>query len=491
MIVVLAACGDGEGDECALLHGQLPVGELSDPYAIAPSGCVARGLTDVSGRWFVNAPSQIFDYSYPQFEGSCASGFRRSFAPPADLDDSDGRMFHAWSDGTLYFERRGFSQAGATFATVYCMRADDTLAVVNTRIFDGETTTSNATGARFAPRDEPARALQLVGALATRAAGTPIGALDLAVDGGIAYVAGFGGLDIIDVRNPAAPVALGNYPGGYNDVAILRGDDRIVAALSKLSLEPTELVDVTDPRAPTLAAMLPDGSHTLFVTARDGGTQLYLGTYTDLVPKYDVTHPLVPVRLGAATVPGEKSDGVHDLFVDGDRIYANYTTQGLVAFDISAGLDQPVPLGHLATSYSHTNLVATLGGRQVVLHGDEGMTGTADGGAFLRILDGAPGSTTYLKELARYQSRPEVGIHNFQLVGERLYIAYYQDGVRVLDLSNPTSPREVAHYNTWDPATAPGGAFEGALAVQVVGDLIFVADDLRGLLILRDPTLSP
>jgi hypothetical protein len=237
--------------------------------------------------------------------------------------------------------------------------------------------------------------------------------------------------------------------------------------------------------------MIPEGSHTLFHTTQGGGSQLYLATYTELVPKYDVTDPLAPVRLGAATVPGEKSDGVHDMFVDGDRIYANYTDRGLVVFDVGAGLDQAVALGEVPTSYSHTSIVATLGGRRVVLHGDEGMTGTEQGGAHLRILDGDPGSTTFLKELARYQTRPEVGIHNFQLVGDRLYIAYYQDGVRVVDLSNPTSPREVAHYNTWIPATAPGGPFEGALGIQVVGDLIYVADILRGLVILRDPALQP
>jgi hypothetical protein len=487
MIVALAACGDGDGDACALLHGQLPVdGELIDPYAIAPSGCVSRGLTSVAGRWFVNVSSEIFSFSYPQFEGSCATGFRRSFAPAADDDDSDGRTFHSWSDGTLYFERRGFTEAEAASATVYCMLADGTLAATTTFVVEGETTTTSATGTRFARRDELARGLELVGELATSAAG----ALDLAIDGGMAHVAGFNGLDIIDVRNPAAPVALGRYAGAFNDVLIVHGDGRTVAVLAERDLgEPTQLVDVTDPRAPSLAAMIPEGSHTLFQTTRDGGTQLYLASYTDFVPKYDVTNPLAPVRLGEAAVPGEKSSGVHDLFVDGDRIYANYTEGGLVAFDVSAGLDQVVPLGHIATSYSHTSVVATVGGRRVVLHGDEGMTGTDQGGAFLRILDGEPSSTTFMQELARYQSRREVGIHNFQLVGDRLYIAYYQDGVRVVDLSNPASPREVAHYNTWDPATAPGGAFEGALGLQVVGNLIYVADDLRGLLILRDPAL--
>lgn len=32
---------------------------------------------------------------------------------------------------------------------------------------------------------------------------------------------------------------------------------------------------------------------------------------------------------------------------------------------------------------------------------------------------------------------------------------------------------------------------EGALTVQVVGNLIVASDDLRGLLILRDPALPP
>ena len=113
------------------------------------------------------------------------------------------------------------------------------------------------------------------------------------------------------------------------------------------------------------------------------------------------------------------------------------------------------------------------------------MTGP-DGGAFLRVLDGDPASESFLGELGRYQSRPEVGIHNFELIGDRAYIAYYQDGVRVVDLSDPTRPREVAHYNTWDPETASSGPFSGALGIRVVDGLIYVADSERGLLILRE-----
>jgi len=196
-----------------------------------------------------------------------------------------------------------------------------------------------------------------------------------------------------------------------------------------------------------------------------------------------VTNPLAPVRLGQAMVPGPEA-GVHDLTVDGDRLYVNYTTQGFVAIDVSRGLEAPVELGRRKSPYSHASWAGTAGGRKLLLHGDEGMV--EDGGAYLAILDGDPASPTFMQELGRYRTRPEVGIHNFQLVGDKLYISYYQDGVRIVDLSTPSAPREVAHYNTWNEPGAYGGTFEGAVGIRVAGGLIYVADLERGLIILSE-----
>ena len=114
------------------------------------------------------------------------------------------------------------------------------------------------------------------------------------------------------------------------------------------------------------------------------------------------------------------------------------------------------------------------------------MTRSASGGAHLSILDGDETSPTYMKELAIYQTRPEVGIHYFEVHGDLVYVAYYHDGVRVVDLSDPTQPHEIAHYNDWQEDGAFGDAFEGALAVRKVGDLLYVADLERGLLVLRE-----
>jgi hypothetical protein len=76
-----------------------------------------------------------------------------------------------------------------------------------------------------------------------------------------------------------------------------------------------------------------------------------------------------------------------------------------------------------------------------------------------------------------------------ELVGTRLYMGHYQDGVRVLDVSNPNSVQPVGYYNTWRESDPGRGAsfFEGVSDVAVPGDgYLYVAETSRGLVILRE-----
>src|SRR5262249_54416737 len=134
--------------------------------------------------------------------------------------------------------------------------------------------------------EAPSVGLALVGQIATDATGAQMQALDLAIDGGFAYLAGTTGLDVFDVSTPEAPVAVGHYPGSFNDVVIVHGDGRTVAYLAPFDGQHTELVDVTDPSTPVPSGEIHDYSHTLFLA----GTQLYLATYTNDIPVFDVTH---------------------------------------------------------------------------------------------------------------------------------------------------------------------------------------------------------
>lgn len=492
VLVLCVGCGDNQVPLAPCTEVEPPAftaGPYADPYEVELLGCVEGGLGDVAGRWFLRDAGELFELSYPRYESTCDGGARLVGSDDFTSETEEGDLvsYQQWWDGTRavsrLYRRYEFADFEYVIVKAVCARADGSLVGrwVNYDADRGELT-GPLLGTRFDRKDELAVGLELVGEVKTSSVGEPIDGYNVVVEAGVAYVAGPGGLDLIDVTVPDAPRAIGRFEGLWNDVRVVRGETEVVA-FGATSLE-TFVVDVTDPTTPTfVGALLANGlsnSHSLQVA----NNRLYVADYSDAVPVFDVSNPLSPIPLGSVLVP-DADFGIHDLTVAGDRLFINQTEAGFVAVDVSAGLDKPSVLGRAPGTYSHASAVGAVGGRTLTLHGDEGMTGP-EGAAFLRVFDGDPASASFMTELGRYQSRPEVGIHNIELVGDRAYIAYYQDGVRVVDLSDPTSPREVAHYNTWDPESAPGGAFEGAFGIRVVDGLIYVADSERGLLILRE-----
>jgi hypothetical protein len=493
-LVCLAACGDDVPQECNPDQNELPTeGSYIDPNAITlPETCVVGGLRDLPGRWFVRDPSQFFLFSYPKFEGNCDTGLRRAGAETEDHDATDQfqSTFYTWSDGTRYFERQRYrfnQNYELVRASVTCMLPDHTLAMTSVRYdSDNGERLYSSIGTQFALKDEVAEGIELVGELGA-AQGAPIYGLNLIVEGNYAYVVGLGGFDVVDVSDPAAPVAVGHIDGHLNDVRIVHGATSTVAiASSEGGDDRTWLIDVTTPTAPAFTGFIDAYSHSVQTRTVGATTELYLANYSEEIPRYDVTNPLAPVAAGSVFLPGDTLSGVHDLTVYGDRIYANNTEAGFVAVDVSAGLASPVPLGRKMSAYSHASWAGTINGREIVLHGDEGMSPSTNSMAFMRVLDGEPTSPTYMQDIGSFRTRAEVGIHNIEVHGTRAYISYYQDGVRIVELADPENPVEVAHYNTWDPETAGGEAFEGAVGLRKAGDYLYVADLERGLLILRE-----
>jgi hypothetical protein len=80
--------------------------------------------------------------------------------------------------------------------------------------------------------------------------------------------------------------------------------------------------------------------------------------------------------------------------------------------------------------------------------------------------------------------------HNPVVQGDLLFVSWYSDGVRVLDIRDPTEPREVASW--MPPAAAAPGAARSSLGagpmvwgVAVEGDLVVASDVNSGLWVLR------
>jgi hypothetical protein len=284
-----------------------------------------------------------------------------------------------------------------------------------------------------------------------------------------------GGLSVFDVSNKAAPVLVKTIQMSgdtYWNGVWAKGNALYVASQNKLVV----VFDITNPADPQFVRTLGTGGHTVFVD----GNRLYASAPTG-VHIYDVSTPTNPVELARyAPVPGQYP---HDMFAVGNRLYANFSSSGYFIADTS-NLNDIRTLGDYTYSsfeqYSHANAVGTFGGRTISFMGGEGP------GEHLRVLDITDPAA--IVKIGEFQLRPAVSIHNMLLVGKKLYLSWYQEGVRVLDVSNPTRPTQVAYFNTYrenDPNR--GDYYDGAIGIRVPGDgYIYTVDTGRGLLILRE-----
>lgn len=74
-------------------------------------------------------------------------------------------------------------------------------------------------------------------------------------------------------------------------------------------------------------------------------------------------------------------------------------------------------------------------------------------------------------------------VHNPEVRGNTIYASWYNDGLRVIDISQPSAPREIG---SWTGAGAPDEApLVNLWGVAVLGDLILVSDRNFGLYVLK------
>ena len=93
------------------------------------------------------------------------------------------------------------------------------------------------------------------------------------------------------------------------------------------------------------------------------------------------------------------------------------------------------------------------------------------------------------RQVFTFEDLPRHMFHKSRVLGNRLYLAYYSAGVRVMDIRDPSWPVEFAYYDT-DPNVGDEGIFFGAYDVAPFypSGIVTVSDDKTGLYVFRvDP----
>jgi hypothetical protein len=103
----------------------------------------------------------------------------------------------------------------------------------------------------------------------------------------------------------------------------------------------------------------------------------------------------------------------------------------------------------------------------------------------------AAGGAGPVRQVGFYQARPLAIIHNVHTLGNLVFVAYYTAGLRIVDVTEPRLPVEVAYAET---SSQSGEIFAGAWGVfpYTSSDLVYVSDMQTGLWVLRfDGRVAP
>ena len=271
-------------------------------------------------------------------------------------------------------------------------------------------------------------------------AGTYI--FDVKARDGILYAAtAFSGLHIIDVSDPARPRTIGEFFAplheGFTNFhnIFLSPNGQFVYAINQSGYPKTDLlvIDVSDPE-----------------DAVEAG-RFSLDTDTISAFNFHDTHD------------------VNVMEVEGRLIaFLNYLDAGLWILDVTDPQDI-FAVGSTTWEgiFSHSGWPFRIGQRLYYAHNAEGFD------AHMTILD----VTDLAKPMvvSHFATREGISIHNVQVEDGIAYISYYIDGLRVVDLRDPRSPREIAHFDTV-PAENERDILQGAWGVRVLEGIVYISD---------------
>lgn len=318
-----------------------------------------------------------------------------------------------------------------------------------------------------------------------------------------------------DVTDPANPVLTDSVVVDarvVNDVKVNEAGTIAVITREGASSRRNGIVilDLQDPAHPTIASefweTLTGGVHNSYI---DGDLVYAVHNGTADVHIIDISDPRAPEQIGRWGVPSHPEKYLHDVWVKDGIAYLSYWDDGLIIVDVGNGIRNGtprsptfisqiryrydvggIPYGNTHVAFPYTNAA----GNRYVFVGDEIFPPgfdverpTTSPAGYIHVID--VNNIENPREVAFYRI-PRAGPHNVWAEDDVLYVAYYNAGLRAVDISGTLrgdlghGGREIAALATSDEqAYVQNRPFTwGAMPHQ---GLIFAADHTSGLWVAR------
>ena len=279
-----------------------------------------------------------------------------------------------------------------------------------------------------------------------------------------------------DVTDPASPLMTDSIvvdARTTNDVKV--SEDGAVCVISREGASNRRngivILDCSNPRDIRIHSTFDDeltgGVHNLFIY-EDHVYAVNNGTRFDVI---DIADPANPHRVGRFELdtPGH---AIHDVWIVDGVAYTSNWGDGTVLVDVGGGgkggsPSNPVEITrfrdvggatHASFPYrSPTGRVYVFMGDEIGRPGFDGQDGERTPqfmAGYIHVVDFT--DPEHPEEVARYEV-PEAGSHNLWIEDDKLYAAFYNGGLRVVDISGELKGnlyrqgREVARYLAYDP----------------------------------------
>ncbi len=314
---------------------------------------------------------------------------------------------------------------------------------------------------------------------------------DIYADGNIAVQGSFHcrGAFIYDISNPDAPILASHYnPTPVQEFleAIVIGNRGYFG--SGFGGGGVHILDLTNPYSPSLLGIV-DATrgngysyiHEMMVFAQNGSTYLVENFNSTSGNKnlkvIDVTDPATPVfKWEFAPADGA---WVHAMHIRGNRMFTSeFTGAKIEIYNIENLATQPPALIGSVTSNTTNHSSWTSEDGNYLYSARE----TFDGD--IRVYDIHDPTTPVLRKVIK---AADLGLnaitpHNPVVLGDRLYVAWYQAGVQVFDISVPWDPVRIGQYDTFPEMFRPEAAVAEMSLLDEPWDNICGADNLQNSL---------
>jgi choice-of-anchor B domain-containing protein len=303
----------------------------------------------------------------------------------------------------------------------------------------------------------------------------------------IAIIGSTAGTHFFDVTNPINSLEVAFLAGAYTGTGVIHRDYHdfngyLYIVCDEGSTSTLQIVDISN--LPTSINTVYDSnnlftkSHNIFIDTATA--KLYACASNNAMDVYSLHIPTAPELIYSYSAVGH----VHDAYVRNDTAFLNCGNQGLRIMDFSMVNnmgDQPTQLASLTSypdaGYNHSGWLSDDG--TVYAMQDE------NHGYDMKILDVSDFNNISVIATLNSGVDGQSMAHNGIIKDDLLYVAYYHDGLRIFDISDPSSPVQVNNYDTYAPNNHT--SYRGAWGVypNLNSGNILVSDMQSGLYVLE------